>query len=107
MLTTVDHKTGMVRSTPLAYVVHGRAFAVMASNADSDHVPAWWLNLQSQLTAQVLVGGTRYTATSRQAGAEEGERIWSTVAGLNAGFEEYRPLTAREIPVVLLERSPP
>ncbi|PZS13561.1 MAG: nitroreductase family deazaflavin-dependent oxidoreductase [Pseudonocardiales bacterium] len=106
VLSTVGRKTGKLRSTPLAYVMHGPAFAVMASNAGSDQVPAWLLNLQSQPTAQVFVGRTRYIVTSRAAHAEEEAQIWSNVAGLNPGFDEYRHLTAREIPVVLLEPQP-
>lgn len=103
MLTTVGRKTGKIRSTPLAFLRWGDAFAVMASNAGSDRPPAWWLNLQTKPAAEILADRTRYKVTARQADPEEDEAIWDTVASLNPGFDEYRRLTERRIPVVLLE----
>ncbi len=103
VLTTVGRKTGKRRSTPLAFLRWGDAFAVMASNAGSDHLPAWWLNLRTEPAAEILADRKRYKVTARRAGPQEDEAIWNTVARLNPGFDEYRRLTERKIPVVLLE----
>jgi deazaflavin-dependent oxidoreductase (nitroreductase family) len=103
VLTTVGRKTGKHRSIPLAFLRWGDAFAVMASNAGSDHLPAWWLNLRAEPAAEILVDRTRYKVTARWADPQEDEAIWDTVASLNPGFDEYRQLTERQIPVVLLE----
>jgi deazaflavin-dependent oxidoreductase (nitroreductase family) len=103
VLTSVGRRSGRVRSTPLAYLRSGGGFAVMASNAGSDRAPAWWLNLQSHPTAEVLAAGTRYAVTARAAGPEEETAFWNVIVGLNPGFAEYRALTGRPIPIVLLE----
>lgn len=103
VLTTVGRKTGKRRSTPLAFLRWGDAFAVLVSNAGSDHLPAWWLNLQAEPAAEILADRIRYKVTARQADPQEDEAIWGTIASLNPGFDEYRRLTERQIPVVLLE----
>jgi F420H(2)-dependent quinone reductase len=76
---------------------------VLASNAGNDRVPAWWLNLEAGGAAEVLVDRTRYEVTGRLADAAEDRALWERFAGMNAGFDEYRRLTARPIPVVFLE----
>jgi F420H(2)-dependent quinone reductase len=103
VLTTVGRKSGQRRSTPVGYLRHGGAFAVLASNAGSDRVPAWWLNLQAQPIAEVLADRTRHTVTARLADPSEDAALWSAFARLNPGFDEYRRLTDRKLPVVLLE----
>ena len=103
VLTTTGRKSGQKRSVPVGYLPHGDAFAVVASNAGSDRSPAWWLNLQANPEAEVLAEGKRRTVTARAADPEENASLWSEFARLNPGFDEYRRLTERQLPVVLLE----
>jgi len=107
VITTTGRRSGQRRSTPLGYLEYGDAFAVLASNAGSDRTPAWWLNLQADPRAEILADGTRRAVRARQADAAEDEALWKTFAGLNPGFDEYRRLTERPIPVVILEPSDP
>jgi F420H(2)-dependent quinone reductase len=93
-------------STPLGYLSWGNGYAVIASNAGSDRVPAWWLNLQADPEAEVLADRTRRTVRARRANAAEGDMVWAEFARLNPGFDEYRRLTDRPIPVVILETNP-
>jgi deazaflavin-dependent oxidoreductase (nitroreductase family) len=106
VLTTVGRRSGKRRSTPLGYLRLGNGYAVIASNAGSDRVPAWWLNLQADPVAQVLADRTRHTVRARRATDAEDEMIWAELARLNPGFDEYRSLTERRIPVVILEKEP-
>ena len=106
VLTTTGRRTGKRRSTPVGYLPHRGGYAVLASNAGSDRTPAWWLNLQAEAHARVLVGRTALPVLARPADAEEATTLWSTFARLNAGFDEYRRLTDRDIPVVVLEPAP-
>jgi F420H(2)-dependent quinone reductase len=106
VLTTVGRKSGKHRSTPLGYLPFGNGFAVIASNAGSDRVPAWWLNLQAHPDAEVLADRTRHAVRGRVATASEDDTVWAEFARLNPGFDEYRNLTQRRIPVVVLERNP-
>jgi deazaflavin-dependent oxidoreductase (nitroreductase family) len=103
VITTVGRKTGQERSTPLGYVRHGQAFAVIASNAGSNRVPAWWLNLQSDPHAEILVDRTTHNVIARPATPSEDDTLWAQFARLNPGYDEYRQLTARRIPVIILE----
>jgi deazaflavin-dependent oxidoreductase (nitroreductase family) len=103
VLTTTGRKSGQRRSTPVGYLKHGDTFAVLASNAGNDRSPAWWLNLQADPTAEVLTERTLITVTARRADAVVERELWAEFARLNPGFDEYRSLTERHIPVVLLE----
>jgi deazaflavin-dependent oxidoreductase (nitroreductase family) len=103
VLTTTGRKSGQRRSTPVGYLKHGDAFAVLASNAGSDRSPAWWLNLQADPSAEVLAERARIPVTARRADAAAERELWAQFARLNPGFDEYRSLTERQIPVVLLE----
>jgi F420H(2)-dependent quinone reductase len=106
VLTSIGRKSGKRRSTPLGYLSWGNGYAVIASNAGSDRVPAWWLNLQADPEAEVLADRTRRTVRARRANAAEGDMVWAEFARLNPGFDEYRRLTDRPIPVVILETNP-
>jgi deazaflavin-dependent oxidoreductase (nitroreductase family) len=106
VLTTIGRKTGKRRSTPLGYLKMGDGFAVLASNAGSDTPPAWWLNLQAEPTARVLADRTAYSVKARAASPAEDAKYWNEIKQLNPGFDEYRKLTHRRLPVVLLEPQP-
>jgi deazaflavin-dependent oxidoreductase (nitroreductase family) len=76
---------------------------VLASNAGNDRSPAWWLNLQADPRAEVLAGRKRIAVQARRADPGEEAKLWSEFARLNPSFDEYRNLTERQIPVVVLE----
>jgi deazaflavin-dependent oxidoreductase (nitroreductase family) len=105
VLTTTGRKSGQSRSTPVGYLEHGNGFAILASNAGNDRSPAWWLNLQADPNGEVLADRNRLAVRARRADATEEKALWSEFARLNPGFDEYRNLTERQIPVVLLERQ--
>jgi F420H(2)-dependent quinone reductase len=103
VVTTTGRRSGRARATPLAFLRDGERFAVLAANAGSATDPAWWLNLQARPEAVVEVRGERCSVRARRAPPEEEERLWARFAAVNPAFDEYRSLTARAIPVVLLE----
>jgi F420H(2)-dependent quinone reductase len=103
VLTTIGRKSGQRRSTPVGYLRYGDGFAVLASNAGNDRSPAWWLNLQADPSAEVLAGRARLAVKARRANTAEEEALWKRFATCNPGFDEYRNLTQRQIPVVVLE----
>ena len=104
VLTTTGRKSGKPRSSPLGYLRDGEHYAVVAANAGNDRTPAWWLNLQAHPRAQVEAEGRRpVPVTGRRATEDEDARLWREFADLNPAFGEYRNLTGRKIPVVILE----
>jgi F420H(2)-dependent quinone reductase len=103
-VTTIGRKSGRPRTTALGYVRDGEDFAVVASNSGLDRAPAWWMNLQVNPEAEIDAAGERVRVRAREATPEEEERLWPRFLEQYPGFDGYRQLTTREIPVVLLER---
>jgi deazaflavin-dependent oxidoreductase (nitroreductase family) len=53
----------------------------------------------------VQVRGDRFKARARTASAEEKPELWRMMTDRWPAYEEYQRKTAREIPVVVLERE--
>jgi deazaflavin-dependent oxidoreductase (nitroreductase family) len=104
-LTTTGRKSGEQRSIAVAYLPHGESYAVVASNAGSNRMPAWWLNLQAKPDAQVDAQGERVGVRARVAEGDEREELWRRFVDANQSYERYRGYTQRELPVVVLDRA--
>ncbi len=107
LLTTTGRRSGRSRVTPLCFVRDGDAVVVVASNGGSDYVPGWWLNLRSDPEAEIEIGPARTRVTARKASAGERARLWPEFTSRYSGYADYAARTAREIPVVILERRRP
>ena len=103
LLTTTGRKSGKKRTMPLVYLSDGDNMVVIASNGGADQHPAWWLNLRANPKAEVQVGSETQTVVATKAEGEERERLWRDVVDLYHGYDEYRRMTEREIPVVVLQ----
>jgi F420H(2)-dependent quinone reductase len=106
LLTTIGRKSGLPRTTPLFYLEDGQKWAVVASNAGSDQDPAWWLNLQSNPSAQVQIREKQFEVEAYIAQPEVKDRLWSKFVDLFSGYETHQSATERNMPVVILERVP-
>jgi F420H(2)-dependent quinone reductase len=104
-LTTTGRKSGAARSTVIACMPDGDDLVVVPSYAGLDRPPAWWLNLQANPQAEVDFRGEHRVVRARRASAEEERRLWPRILEQYSGFEQYRRMTNREIPVVILERE--
>jgi len=103
LLTTRGRKSGEARTVALAYMPDGDRFVVVASNGGADRHPAWWLNLRADPSATVEVGDRTVPVTAREATAEEHARLWPELKVVNPFYGNYEQITARRIPVVVLE----
>jgi deazaflavin-dependent oxidoreductase (nitroreductase family) len=104
-LLSTGRKSGQVRRNALFYLEDGANLAVVASNAGASVDPSWWLNLQARPDAEVELGVDRRFVRARAATAEEHERLWPRIVAASPGYDEYRRMTSRPIPVVILEPS--
>jgi deazaflavin-dependent oxidoreductase (nitroreductase family) len=104
-LTTTGRKSGAKRSTVIACMPDGDDLVVVPSNAGQDRPPAWWLNLQADAQAEVDFRGEHREVRARRASAEEERQLWPRILKQYSGFEQYRRMTDREIPVLILERE--
>lgn len=104
ILTTKGRKSGEERSTPLIYQPTDDGYAIVASKGGDDHPPAWFLNLQDEPEVDVQVKDDRFRARARVASPDEKPDLWKTMVATWPAYEEYQQKTAREIPIVVLER---
>jgi deazaflavin-dependent oxidoreductase (nitroreductase family) len=103
VLRTTGRKSGEPREVPVMYVRDGDSLALVASNAAAPKPPAWWLNLQAKPDAEVLLDGDWCPVRARRASEEEVERLWPRLAAMYPGYEHYRSIATREMPLILLE----
>jgi len=102
-LRTTGRHSGQTRDSPVFYIKDGHNYAVVASNAGSPRPPAWWLNLQAQPDAQANVKGDVHPIHARLATDAETDALWPRFVAMYAGYEHYRSITTRTLPVVILE----
>jgi F420H(2)-dependent quinone reductase len=102
LLTTTGRRSGRQRTAPLTYFRDGADIVVIGSFGGSDKPPGWWLNLQRDPRASVLIGGTTSQVTARAATAEEHERLWPLITAAHPGYLRYQERTVRPIPIVML-----
>ncbi len=106
IVNTVGSKTGKARDVPLYAFADGDRLVVIGSNAGDDREPAWVGNLRATPDVSVLVGRERRAVRARETEGEERARLWALAANGYPGYELYRSMTDRHIPVVVLEPRP-
>ncbi len=102
LLTTTGRESRKPRTAALTYFRDGADLVVIGSFGGSDLPPAWWLNLQRDSRASVLIGGTTSKVTARAASVEEHDRLWPLATTTHPGYARYQERTARLIPIVML-----
>ncbi|MDH2426141.1 nitroreductase/quinone reductase family protein [Sphaerisporangium sp. TRM90804] len=114
LLTTRGRRTGRLRRTALAYLPDGHRYVLTASNAGADAHPSWYLNLVDDPRVTVQVGTRTLAAHARTATGEDRTRLWRLTVAAMPSYLRYQEMTARVIPVVIVEptsspgeRTPP
>jgi F420H(2)-dependent quinone reductase len=102
-LTTTGRRSGAPRTTALAYLKHGDAYAVGALNLGSDRDPAWCLNLRSDPQAWIEVNGERLAVEAREARGEEADRLWTAFIDRLPAIDASRTLAQRQVPMLVLD----
>ena len=102
-LTTTGRRTGAPRSTVIAYMRHGRAYAAAALNLGSAHHPSWCLNLRADPRASIEVDGQRIAVHAREASGEEAERLWQAFIERLPAIANSREIAGREVPMWVLD----
>jgi deazaflavin-dependent oxidoreductase (nitroreductase family) len=106
LLTTKGRRSGEARTLPLIYGISGDDYLVVASHGGSQRPPAWYLNLEADPEVEVQVKGDRFKARARDATPEEKPGMWKTMTAEWPAYDDYQKRCERQIPVVVLERSP-
>ncbi len=102
LLFTTGRRTGKERATPLLYLEDAGSFVIAASNGGTSGHPAWWLNLEANPEARVVVGNRRLRVRVEEAEGEEKQRLWGRLVEMYRPYEDYQRKTDRGIPVGVL-----
>jgi deazaflavin-dependent oxidoreductase (nitroreductase family) len=105
LLTTAGRRTGKPTTTPLIYAEADGVFVIVASKGGAPTDPGWYQNLAKNPDVQVQVKGDVFSARARTATGAERERLWELATRQWPDYDEYQTRTARQIPVVVLERK--
>jgi deazaflavin-dependent oxidoreductase (nitroreductase family) len=103
LLETTGRKTGQPRTIPIAYFFYEGKYLIVESNWGKDTHADWYLNLQKNPRAKLVVRGKRIPVTSHDAQADEYTRLWSYVTKQHPPFLNYQKMTIRKIPIVVFE----
>nr|HET6901346.1 nitroreductase family deazaflavin-dependent oxidoreductase [Ktedonobacteraceae bacterium] len=104
LLTTTGAKTRQPRIAPLMLVTDGDRLLAVASKGGHPKHPDWYLNLLAHPEVTVEVGSEKFTTTARVLTGDERERAFKRAVEVFPPYGEYQKKTAREIPVIALER---
>ena len=105
LLTTTGTKTGQPRIIPLMRVDDGNRLLAVASKGGAPKHPDWYLNMLAHPEVTVEVGDQKFTAIARVLTGEERERAFKRAVEVFPPYGQYQKKTAREIPVIALEKS--
>jgi proline iminopeptidase len=104
LLTTTGRTSGEKRTAPLIYAADGASFVIVASKGGASEHPGWYLNLAKNPEVELQVKDEVFKARARTATGEERARLWKKANQVWPPYDDYAKKTAREIPVVVLER---
>ena len=105
LLTTIGRKSGEGRLIPLIYGEDNGTYIVVGSKGGHALHPSWYENLVAYSDVKVQVKADRFSARASTASGEERNRLWTLMANIWEGYNEYQERTVREIPVVVLRRT--
>jgi deazaflavin-dependent oxidoreductase (nitroreductase family) len=105
LLHTTGAKSGKPRLNPTVYLKDGDRLVIIASKAGAPTNPDWYYNLVANPEVVVEVGTEKFSATARVTEEPERTDLYSKMANLYPGFEEYRQKTTRVIPVIRLTKA--
>ena len=107
IVAMTGRRSGKTREVPLFAFPDGERYVVIGSNAGDDREPAWVGNLRADPSATLRVGRDVWPVRAHEAAGEERDRLWGLAAAAYPGYELYRAMTDRPIPVIVLAPATP
>lgn len=107
ILETIGRRSGAPRRVVLTYLPDGERIVVIASNYGREGHPAWYRNIEAEPNVTIIRKKSRHPYRARIANGEERLGYLRATDDATYGvYAAYARKTAREIPVVVLERVP-
>jgi deazaflavin-dependent oxidoreductase (nitroreductase family) len=104
LLHTIGARTGAARVNPMMFARDGERYIVFASKNAAPSDPDWYRNLVAHADVEVELGSERFAAKASVLEGEERQRVWAQSVKAFPFLEDHQARTARQIPVVALER---
>lgn len=104
VMTTVGHRSGLVRKVPLMRVEHEGEYAIVGSKGGAPAHPGWYHNLMADSTVLIQDGPEPFETTVRLVGGDERAEWWERCVAAFPPYAEYQAKTDREIPVFISAR---
>ncbi|WP_431781233.1 nitroreductase/quinone reductase family protein [Streptomyces chumphonensis] len=105
LLTTTGARSGLPRTTPLAFQREGEDLFVFASDGGRDKAPDWYHNVRAQPKVTVELGTRTWEATAHELTGAERERVYARQVARDPQYARYARSTARVIPVLRLREA--
>ena len=107
LMTSTGLRSGEPRTAPLGYTRDGERYVVVGSNSGRDEHAEWVANIAADPIVAVEVGTETFKARTKVTQGAERRRLLDAHIAAIPIFARYETITARELPVVTLERFDP
>jgi len=108
VITTIGHKSGLVRKVPLMRVEHGGEYAIIASKGGAAEHPGWFHNLMADPSIKLQDGPEALDFTVRRVDGSERNKWYSRGVAVYPPYADYEVSASghgRQIPVFVASRS--
>lgn len=102
ILTTTGRRSGQPRTVQLGCLDEGESWLVVASNFGRANHPAWSLNLDAQVRAEIQWGSRRVGVVAERLGDEDKALVWPHLVAVVPQFSVYVNRTERNLKVYRL-----
>jgi len=103
LLTTIDARSGRLRTTPLAFKRRGDRYLVIASNGGAARHPSWFRTLERDPNVTVEVGAETFAARARILDNSERDAVFAAIVAQAPAAAAFQAKAGRTIPVIELE----
>jgi len=103
IMTTVGHRSGLVRKVPLMKVEYEGQYAIVASKGGAENHPGWYHNLMANSRVLIQDGPEPFETSVRLLSGPEREEWWERSVAAFSPYAEYQEKTDREIPLFITE----
>ena len=100
---TTGRRSGAKRTAILGYYEDGPNLYTLAMNGWGAPEPAWWLNLQANPNATLVLPEGKREVIGRAATGDERQRLWSMMAQKEPNLESYAERRPKGTAVVVFE----
>ena len=103
LLHTIGAKSGETRINPLICLPDDNRYLVVASKGGASTHPDWYHNILANPDVTVEFGTNKFEATAIPAEEPERTDLYTKMESFFNGFSEYKTMTERVIPIVVLQ----